>query len=145
MHLSLSFYRDWVYFFSTRRKLVCLYPIKFEFSRYVHSLAIGNSRDMHVCRRGIKPPLPQIYYACAAHPEKTHPPPADVNLIFESRVFDVCLTSVPPCIRPSVPRAFSSRPWFYFRPSDPLPFLRLINHRNTDSRGHIAYQPLRQP
>jgi uncharacterized protein YlbG (UPF0298 family) len=97
-------YRAWVYFFSTRRKLVILYPNKLEINRCINSLEILSPRHIHVCRRCIKPLLSDTQYVRAAHTEKTHPTPAGVNQIFEFRISMFIVTSVP--------RLY--RAWVYF-------------------------------
>ena len=117
-------HRAWVYFFSTRRKLVILYPNKLEISRYAHSLAAVNPRHIHVCRRCIKRILSHTQQVRAAHTEKTHPTPVCVHLIFESRIFNVYFYfrhSVPLTIRPSVSR---------FLPIEFIPLLYYNKHYN---------------
>ena len=131
----------------------------------ITSLAVGNSRHIRICRRGIKPFLPDTYYAYAAHTEKTYPTPVGVNQIFEFWIFDVCFyfwPSNPLCIRPSAlpgllyavaGAPFNTEPiikllgimrgsWFvvcfYFRPSVPWAYRSFsISLETTSARANL--------
>ena len=95
-------YRDWVYFFSARRKLVILQANKPEIIGVLTSLATGSPRHIRICRRTITSVLLHIHYTYAVRTEKTPPTPVGVNLIFQFRIFNICFifTSVPLSLRP---------------------------------------------
>ncbi len=101
-------YRAWVYFFSTRRKLVCLYPIKFAISTVLihwQSLSLGTYMYAGVA---LHSPC-RLHTMLTRHALKKHTQPLWFYSNFRISNFDVCLlvfTSDPPTLCASVPLLF---------------------------------------
>ena len=97
-------YRGWVYFFSTRRKLVILQANKPEITGVLTSLAAVSPRHIRICRRTITSVLLHIHYTYAVRTEKTPPTPVRYSSNLRISNFRCFLSSLHPSFRASVPR-----------------------------------------